>query len=79
LLGRDTKVEAVVTASKGSVEITSARPLDDVKGYRAMFDVKIADDIQGPIDLRLYLTADGQTLSETWLYQWTPPTKRSFQ
>ncbi len=79
LLGRATKVEAVVTASKGSVEIVSARPLDDIKGYRGMFDLKISDDIQGPIDLRLYLTADGQTLSETWLYQWTPPVKRSFQ
>jgi len=79
LLGRDTKVEAVVTASKGEIEITSARPLDDIKGYRAMFDVKVADNIQGPIDLRLYLTADGQALSETWLYQWTPPVKRSIQ
>lgn len=26
-----------------------------------------------PIDLRLYLRADGQPLSETWLYQWVPP------
>jgi len=44
-----------------------------------LFDLKITDDIKGPIDLRLYLAADGQTLSETWLYQWTPPIKRSFQ
>lgn len=79
LLGKSVKVEPVITASHGTVEVTSARPLDDVKGYRALFDLKIADDIKGPIDLRLYLAADGQTLSETWLYQWTPPIKRSFQ
>jgi glucans biosynthesis protein len=26
-----------------------------------------------PIDLRVYLAVDDQSLSETWLYQWTPP------
>jgi glucans biosynthesis protein len=26
-----------------------------------------------PIDLRLYLSHEGQALTETWLYQWTPP------
>ncbi len=26
-----------------------------------------------PIDLRVFLTVDGQPLSETWLYQWMPP------
>ncbi|CAL61675.1 Glucans biosynthesis protein D [Herminiimonas arsenicoxydans] len=79
LLGKNVKVEPVISATQGTIEITSARPLDDVKGYRAMFDLKIADNIQGAIDLRLYLSADGQTLSETWLYQWTPPAQRSFQ
>lgn len=79
LLGKNVKVEPVISATQGTIEITSARPLDDVKGYRAIFDLKVADNIQGPIDLRLYLSADGQTLSETWLYQWTPPAQRSFQ
>jgi glucans biosynthesis protein len=76
LLGKNSKVEPVVSTSAGTIEITSARPLDDVKGYRAMFDLKISEDIKGPIDLRLYLAADGQPLSETWLYQWTPPAER---
>jgi glucans biosynthesis protein len=26
-----------------------------------------------PIDLRLYLRVDGRPLTETWIYQWTPP------
>ena len=33
-----------------------------------------ADDAHGaPITMRLYLSADGQPLSETWLYEWVPP------
>jgi glucans biosynthesis protein len=38
-----------------------------------MFDVKPNDDSTEPIDLRLYLRLLGQPLSETWIYQWTPP------
>lgn len=72
-LGRDVRVEPVITASRGTVEITSARPLQSVKGYRAMFDLKPADDDQRPVDLRLYLQSGGQPLTETWNYQWVPP------
>lgn len=77
LLNRDAKVTAVITVSRGSVEITSARPLDSVHGYRAMFDLK-PDASNAPIDLRVYLTAGGQPLTETWLYQWSPPAERKF-
>ena len=57
MLGKDVKVEPVITASRGQIEITSARPLDAVQGYRAMFDLKPTDDSVAPIDLRLYLRA----------------------
>jgi glucans biosynthesis protein len=60
------------------VEITSARPLESIQGYRAMFDLRLPDDVKGPVNLRLYLETDGQPLSETWLYQWTPPEDRKF-
>ncbi|MGI4938548.1 MAG: glucan biosynthesis protein, partial [Janthinobacterium lividum] len=73
LLGRDAKVKPVITASSGEIEITSARPLDDIQGWRVMFDIKPTDASAAPIDLRVYLAADGQPLSETWLYQWSPP------
>jgi glucans biosynthesis protein len=66
-------VEPVITASRGEIEITSARPLKEIKGYRAMFDLKPTDSSTEPIDLRLYLGLGGQPLTETWLYQWTPP------
>jgi len=68
-----TRVEPVIYASRGSVEITSARPLAAIRGYRAMFDLKPTDERSDPIDLRLYLRAGGRALTETWLYQWTPP------
>jgi glucans biosynthesis protein len=43
-----------------------------VHGYRAMFDL-VPDATTTPITMRLYLSADGQPLSETWLYEWVPP------
>lgn len=72
-LGRVVKVEPVITASRGAIEITSARPLHSVQGYRAIFDLKPNDDSVEPVDLRLYLRAGGEPLTETWTYQWTPP------
>lgn len=70
---RDLAVEAVVSASRGKVEIVSARPQYEVNGFRAMFDLRTTDDKLDPIDLRLFLRFNGEPLSETWLYQWVPP------
>ena len=47
-------MEPVITASRGRVEITSARPLSSINGWRALFDL-VPDDSVEPIDLRLYL------------------------
>jgi glucans biosynthesis protein len=73
LLGESAHVEPVITASRGQIEITSARPLHAINGWRAMFDLKPTDDSSEPIDLRLYLALNGQALTETWVYQYTPP------
>ena len=72
MLGPDAKVVPVISASRGQVEVTSARPLLPVGGWRAMFDL-VPDDSEQPIDLRLYLSLDGQALTETWMYQYAPP------
>ena len=69
---RGTKIEAVITASSGRIEISSARPLDAIKGIRAMFDLVPADTVE-PITLRVFLSSGGLALSETWLYEWSPP------
>jgi glucans biosynthesis protein len=73
LIPKQTKVEPVISASRGEIQIASARPQAEVNGYRAMFDLKPTDESAEPIDLRLYLRLGGQPLTETWLYQWTPP------
>ncbi|ASK35565.1 glucan biosynthesis protein [Alloalcanivorax mobilis] len=69
------EVVPVISHSAGRVEITSARPLHAINGYRALFDVVPPDDDLTPIDLRLYLkrTDTGAPLTETWIYQWSPP------
>jgi periplasmic glucans biosynthesis protein len=66
-----TKPEAVLTTSSGtfSYVFTEAVP-DAVPGHwRASFDFTAAHP--GVIEMRLYLKNGGQTLSETWLYQYT--------
>jgi glucans biosynthesis protein len=73
MLGEDAHIEPVITTSRGQIEITSARPLRSINGWRAMFDLKPTDDSTEPIDLRLYLALNGQALTETWIYQYTPP------
>ena len=77
MIGKDVRIEPVISASRGQIEITSVRPLEAVRGYRTMFDLKPTDDSLAPVDLRLYLRVNDQSLSETWLYQWTPPERRS--
>ncbi|MDR6213458.1 glucan biosynthesis protein D [Paracidovorax wautersii] len=72
-LGPDAQVEPVITASRGKIEITSARPLASVKGYRAMFDIRPEDESTEPITIRLFLRNGKEPITETWLYQWVPP------
>ncbi|GAA5133067.1 glucan biosynthesis protein [Alloalcanivorax gelatiniphagus] len=69
------EVVPVIDTGAGRVEITSARPLHAIDGYRAMFDLVPPEDDLAPINLRLFLKRkdSGQPLTETWIYQWTPP------
>ena len=73
LIDPKTPVEAVIGASSGKIEITSARPLGAIDGWRAMFDLVPDANSTDPISLRLFLRVDGQPMTETWLYEWTPP------
>jgi glucans biosynthesis protein len=47
--------------------------LREINGWRAMFDLHLTDDSVEPINLRLFLSQNGRALTETWLYQYTPP------
>jgi glucans biosynthesis protein len=72
-LAKDAPVEAVVTASSGEISHLTAHYLAEFSGFRALFDVQPLADSEKPIDLRMYLRIQGQPLSETWIYQYTPP------
>ncbi len=69
-------VEAVVTASRGTTEHVTAHFVPELGGYRALFDVRPTDESVEPIDLRMYLRIEGRPLTETWIYQWTPPSAK---
>ncbi len=75
-LAKDAPVEAIVTASSGEISHLTAHYLAEFQGYRALFDIQPAADSEKPIDLRLYLRIQGRPLSETWIYQYTPPPLR---
>lgn len=72
-VGKKAEVEAIITASRGRIGIVSAQPQTQIDGYRVKFDLRPTDDSTEPIDLRLYLRLGTQALTETWIYQWTPP------
>ena len=72
-LSKDANVEAVITTSQGTAEHVTAHYVAEFQGYRALFDVRPPDDNVNPVDLRLFLRIDGKPLTETWIYQWSPP------
>jgi len=73
-LARDANVEAVISTTHNSTtEHVTAHYVEEIKGYRVLFDLRPADDSNDAIDLRMYLRIDGRPLTETWNYQWTPP------
>ena len=67
------KPDMVVTASRGSLQgyrLVEAVP-DDVPGHwRAEFDLTV--DGADPVELRCFLQANGDTLTETWMFQYHP-------
>jgi glucans biosynthesis protein len=73
MLNKKAKVEAVVSASRGAIDLAVAHTQVEIRGYRAVFDLRPTDDSIEPIDLRLYLRLGQGALTETWIYQWTPP------
>lgn len=71
-LDTEDPIEPEITVSRGEVENAHARWLPGKKSVRAMLDL-VPDDSPEPINVRLYLKSGDRTLSETWLYQFTPP------
>ena len=72
-LSHEVPLTPMIFASRGAIELASARPLASINGWRALFDLKLTDDSVEPVNLRLYLAAAGRPLTENWIYQYTPP------
>lgn len=66
--------EAVLSSSRGqfSLVMVEAVPNDIPGHWRVQFDLTACGP--EPVEIRMYLRHNGQALSETWLYQWHPPT-----
>jgi glucans biosynthesis protein len=73
LLGERARVVPVISASRGRIELASARPLVPLRQWRAIFDLALTDESVEPVNLRLFLALEGQALTETWQYQYSPP------
>ena len=73
-LGEHARVVPVISASRGRIELSSARRIVPYPTqWRVAFDLALGNDIVEPVNLRLFLSLSGQALTETWLYQYTPP------
>jgi periplasmic glucans biosynthesis protein len=72
-LTHEAPLTPVISASRGKIELASARPLAAINGWRALFDLRLTDDSIEPINLSLFLAAAGRPVTETWIYQYTPP------
>jgi glucans biosynthesis protein len=72
-LSHEVPLTPIISASRGAIELASARPLASINGWRALFDLKLTDASVEPINLRLVLATAGRPVTETWLYQYTPP------
>ena len=72
------KPELVLWSSRGEFTYTYAEAVpDDVPGHwRALFDLTVEGN--DPVEMRLYLKAGDQVLTETWLYQYRPFTTISY-
>ncbi len=69
-LAKQDPVQAMPTASRGTVDNVSAIQVVGTKKWRAFFDLDVDDD--EPVDLRCFLQLSDQALTETWLYQYLP-------
>lgn len=66
----DAPVEAVVSVITGEAIGPVARKNEVTGGWRVLFDLR--PDGDGPVEVRAVLRLAAETLTETWVYQWTP-------
>jgi glucans biosynthesis protein len=62
--------EAMIGSSRGEISRVFTEKVPGTERWRAVFDLEAEGE--DPVELRLYLTAGREPLSETWLYQYRP-------
>ena len=67
-LPTDTTVDALVSASSGSLTKPIVQANPETKGWRVFFE--LTPDGDAPVDLRAFLRNGDDVLSETWSFQW---------
>ncbi|WCE08477.1 MULTISPECIES: glucan biosynthesis protein D [Pseudomonas] len=72
-LPEGTGIEPVVTATDGKVQDFHVLKIDEIGGYRVIFDWYPTSDKTDPVQLRAFIRTQDRALSETWLYQYFPP------
>jgi glucans biosynthesis protein len=70
-LPKTAKVEAVVAASRGEIRDVATHAMQESELWRCHFDLSASGS--EPVDLRCFLRDASGALSETWLYQLSPP------
>ncbi len=70
-LPKEVQPQAVVAASRGEIRDPVVKPVAESQRWRCHFDLVASG--REPVDLRCYLSGPDGALSETWLYQWSPP------
>jgi glucans biosynthesis protein len=69
-LAKTDKLTAQVNTSRGAITHTFVEPVPRTKRHRAQFDLTVTGT--EPVELRLFLRKNKQTISETWLCQFEP-------
>ncbi|MGJ8525592.1 Glucans biosynthesis protein D [Halomonadaceae bacterium LMG 33818] len=67
-------IDPQISVSSGEAKSIQVLQIPEIKGYRVLFDWYPNNASTDPVNMRLYLKSSaGNTLSETWLYQYFPP------
>ena len=66
-------IEPVINVTSGTIKQVEILYVEPIDGYRIQFDWYPDSDATDAVDMRMFLRTQGETLSETWLYQYFPP------
>lgn len=70
---KDKSIEPVITLSSGEYKQGEIFYISLNNSYRVLFDWYPTSESIDPVEMRLFLRAGKQTLSETWAYKYSPP------